>query len=75
MDKRSLRVEQVELVVETGPSGSDADISVCHVKLDSRSGVGQHAQGSRDLGEVTTGNECGGFVADTELYVSVEARA
>lgn len=30
-------------------------------------GVGQHAQATADLGEVTTGDIRGGFAADTEL--------
>jgi hypothetical protein len=34
---------------------------------DSRSSVGQHAERSRDLGEISTGDERGGLVADTEL--------
>ena len=55
MDKGTLGVEQVELVVETGPSGGDG------------SSVGQHAERSRDLGEISTRNERGGLVADTEL--------
>lgn len=57
MDESSLGVEQVELVVETGPGGGDG------------SGVGKHTQRSRDLGEITSGNECWGLVADTELGV------
>jgi hypothetical protein len=33
----------------------------------SRSSVGQHAERSRDLGEISTGDERGRLVADTEL--------
>ena len=55
MDEGTLRVEQVELVVQAGPCGSNGG------------GVGQHAQGARHLGQVAAGNQCRGFVADTEL--------
>jgi hypothetical protein len=55
MNESTLRVEQVEFVVQSRPSGSD------------RSSVGQHAQRSGDLGEITTGDERRRLVADTEL--------
>ena len=38
--------------------------------LDLRGSVGQHTQGSRDLCEITSGDECGGLVADTELHLA-----
>jgi len=43
---------------ETAPGGRDS------------SGIGQHAQATADLGEVTTGDTGGGLVADTELESS-----
>jgi hypothetical protein len=55
MNESTLRVEQVEFVVQSRPSGSD------------RSSVRQHAQRSGDLGEITTGDERRRLVADTEL--------
>lgn len=55
MNESTLRVEQVELVVQSRPCGSD------------RRRVGQHAERSRNLGEITAGDERGRFVADTEL--------
>lgn len=78
VDKRSLAVEQIELVVEASPGGGDAEASAdvvlklvstrrnadgCH----SRRGIGQHAKGSRNLGEVTSWNKSRRLVADTEL--------
>lgn len=55
MNESTLRVEQVKLVVQSGPCGGD------------RRRVGQHAERSGDLGEVTSGYERWRFVADTEL--------
>lgn len=55
MNESTLRVEQIELVVQSRPSGSN------------RRRVRQHAQRSRDLCEITAGDERRGFVADTEL--------
>jgi hypothetical protein len=54
----ALRVKQVELVVESGPGGSNGGR------------VGQHAERARDLGKVASGNERRGLVADTELESS-----
>jgi hypothetical protein len=67
VDEGSLGVEQVELVVESGPGSSDAVIRRRRAAFYSRCGVGQHTQGSRDLGEITSGDKCGGLIADTEL--------
>ena len=54
----TLRVEEIELVVETAPGGRDG------------SGVGQHAHAARNLGQVTTRDIGGGLVTDTELETS-----
>ena len=43
---------------ETAPGSGDS------------SGVGQHAQATTDLGEVTTRDASGGLIADTELESS-----
>ena len=51
----TLRVEEVELVVKTAPGGRDG------------SGVGQHAHATGNLGQVTTRDVGGGFIADTKL--------
>lgn len=55
VNESTLAVEKIELVVESAPSTSDS------------SGVGKHAQRSRDLGEVTAWDVGGRLVADTEL--------
>jgi hypothetical protein len=67
----TLGVEQVKLVVETGPSSGNAagmstDISR-QVGLNSRRSIGQHADGSRDLGQVSARDQCGRLVTNTEL--------
>ena len=54
----TLRVEEIELVVETAPGGRDG----C--------GVGQHAHTATNLGQVTTRDVSGGLIADTELETS-----
>ena len=51
----TLRVEEIELVVETAPGGRDG------------SGVGQHAHATGNLGQVTTGDVGGSLIADAEL--------
>ena len=55
MDESPLAVEEIELVVEGGPSTSDGG------------GVGEHAETARDLGEVASRDVRGGLAADTEL--------
>lgn len=55
MNERPLGVEEVELVVETGPGGGDGG------------SVRKHAERSGNLGEVASGNKSGGLVTDTEL--------
>ena len=55
VDECPLRVQQVELVVESTPSAGNG------------SRVRQHTQASRDLGEVTTWDVCWRFVANTEF--------
>jgi len=58
VDKGSLGVHQVKLVVKSGPGLSDG------------SGVGQHAHGPLDLGEVTSGDNGGWLVVDADLETS-----
>lgn len=55
VDERSLGVEQVKLVIETGPSGGDG------------SGVGKHTERSRDLGKIAARDERRRLIADTNL--------
>mmetsp|Transcript_8403 Transcript_8403/g.10281 ORF Transcript_8403/g.10281 Transcript_8403/m.10281 type:complete len:401 (+) Transcript_8403:240-1442(+) len=58
MDEGTLGVHEIELVVNSGEDLSDG------------SGVGDHADGAHDLGEVTTGHNSGGLVVDTALEAS-----
>jgi len=55
MDEGSLGVHEIELVIDSGEDLSDG------------SGVGDHAHGSHDLGEITTGHDGRGLVVDTAL--------
>jgi len=55
VDEGTLRVEEIELVVETAPSRRDG------------SGVGEHAQASRNLGKIAARDASRRFVADTKL--------
>jgi len=58
VDEGSLGVHQVELVVESGEDFSDGG------------GVGDHAAGSHDFGEVTSGDDCGRLIVDSDLEAS-----
>ena len=58
MDESTLRVHEIELAGESGPSLCDSGR------------VGQHADGAVDLGEITVGNHLGRLVADTNLESS-----
>ena len=58
VDKGTLGVHQIELVIETGPCLSDG------------SGVGQHAYGTLNLGKVTSGDNSGWLVVDADLEAS-----
>merc|ERR1711981_1030745 len=55
MDEGSLGVHKIELMINPGEDLSDG------------SGVGDHAHGSHDLGEVSTGDDGGRLVVDTAL--------
>merc|ERR1719443_1376561 len=55
MDEGPLGVHQVELVVKPGPGLGDGG------------GVGEHADSPLDLGEVGSGDGCGGLVVDANL--------
>lgn len=55
VNERTLRIEQVKLVVQSRPCRGD------------RRRVGQHAERSRDFGEVAARDERWRLVADTEL--------
>ena len=55
MDEGSLGVHKIELVIDSGED------------LSNSGAVGDHAHGSHDLGEVTTGDDGGGLVVDTAL--------
>lgn len=58
MDESTLGVHEIELVRERGPSLGDGG------------GVGQHAHGAVDLGQVAVGDRLRGLVADTDLEAS-----
>jgi len=58
MDEGALGVHQVELVVETSPGFGDS------------SGVGQHANGTRNLGQISSGDDGGWLIVDTDLETS-----
>merc|ERR1719456_1312315 len=58
MDEGSLGVHEIELVIDSGEDLSDG------------SGVGDHADGSHDLGEITTWHNGWGLVVDTALESS-----
>jgi len=55
MDEGSLGVHEIELVINSGEDLSDG------------SGVGDHADGSHDLGEITTWNDGWWLIVDTAL--------
>jgi len=55
MDEGSLGVHEIELVIDSGEDLSDGG------------GVGDHADGSHDLGEITTWNDGWWLVVDTAL--------
>jgi hypothetical protein len=55
VDEGSLDIHQIELVVETSPGLSDSG------------GVGQHADSSLDLGEITSRNNGVRLVVDANL--------
>merc|ERR1719273_2382970 len=58
MDESTLGVHEIEFVIDSGEDLSDG------------SGVGDHADGAHDLGEITTGHNSGGLVVDTALEAS-----
>jgi len=58
VDEGSLGVHEIELVVKSGPCLGDGG------------GVGQHADGTLDLGEVTSGDDGWWLVVDTDLEAS-----
>jgi len=58
VDEGSLGVHEIELVVDAGEDLSDG------------SGVGDHAAGSHDLGEVTAGHHSGRLVVDAAFEAS-----
>ena len=58
MDEGSLSVHQIKLVIETCPSFGDGG------------GVAQHADGTLDLGQITSWDNCGWLVVDTDFESS-----
>ena len=58
MDEGTLGVHKIELMIKTSPGLSDGG------------GVGQHADGSLDLGQVTSWDNCGWLVVDADLETS-----
>ena len=58
MDKGSLGIHEIEFVIETSPSFGNG------------SGVGQHAHGTLDFGEITSRNDSGWLVVDADLEAS-----
>jgi len=55
MDEGSLGIHKIELMINSGEDLSDG------------SGVGDHADGSHNLGEITTGNDGRRLIVDTAL--------
>ena len=55
MDEGSLGIHEIELMIDSGEDLSDG------------SGVGDHAHGSHDLGEITTWNNCWWLIVDSAL--------
>jgi len=58
MDEGSLGVHKIELVINSGEDFSDS------------SRVGDHADSSHNLGQITTGDDSGRLVVDTSLETS-----
>merc|ERR1719273_2341919 len=58
MDKGTLGIHEVELVIQTSPS------------LSNGSGVGQHADSTLNLGQITTRHNSRRLVVDTNLETS-----
>jgi len=58
VDEGTLGVHKIELVVDAGEDLSDGG------------GVGDHADGAHNLGEIATGDNSGGLVVDTALEAS-----
>jgi hypothetical protein len=58
VDEGSLGVHEIELVINSGED------------LSNGSRVGDHADGSHDLGEITTWNDSWGLIVDTDLESS-----
>jgi len=57
VDKRTLGVHQIELVIQTGPG------------LSNSCGVTQHTHSTLNLGQVTPRNNCGRLVVDANLQI------
>ena len=55
MDEGSLGVHKIELMVKSGEDFGDGG------------GVGNHADGSHDLGQISSGDDGGGLIIDTDL--------
>jgi len=55
VDEGSLGVHKIELMVESGEDFGDGG------------GVGNHADGSHDLGQISSGDDGGGLIIDTDL--------
>ena len=55
VDEGTLGVHKIELMIDAGEDLGDGR------------GVGDHAHGAHDLGQVTTGDDGGGLVVDTAL--------
>ena len=58
MNEGTLGVHQIELVIDAGED------------LSNRGGVGDHAAGAHNLGQVAAGDNSGGLVVDTALESS-----
>ena len=60
VDESALGVHQIEFVIQTSPGLSDG------------SGVGQHADSARNLGQITSWDDSRGLVVDTDLKRIIE---
>ena len=58
MDESTFGIHKIELMIESGPS------------LSNGGGVGQHADGSLDLGKIATWNNGWWLVVDTDFETS-----
>ena len=62
MDEGTFSVHKIELMIESGPG------------LSNGGGVGQHADGTLDLGQIASGHDSWGLVVDTDLNLKISIK-